>query len=82
MLGCDWPTLKAHIESQFTGGMSWGRFAEIHIDHIVPLSSAKNEQELEALCHYTNLQPLWAKDNQRKGCKPDYLMVDPEPPTL
>ena len=41
----------------------------LHIDHIIPLSSAKTEDELYKLCHYTNLQPLWAKDNMKKGKK-------------
>ena len=40
-----------------------------HIDHIIPLDSALSEEELYKLCHYTNLQPLWAKDNIRKGNK-------------
>ena len=67
MLGCDWDTLKTHIENQFTEGMSWDKLGEIHIDHIVPLASAKTEEELIRLAHYTNLQPLWALDNISKG---------------
>jgi len=69
LLGADWETVKAHIESQFVGGMNWDNMGEWHIDHIVPLASAKTEEELCALCHYTNLQPLFALDNIRKGAK-------------
>lgn len=71
MLGCNPETAFSHIESQFIEGMSWENHGLYgwHIDHIVPLSSAKNEEELMKLCHYTNLQPLWAKDNLRKGDK-------------
>jgi hypothetical protein len=49
--------------------MNWDNysFRGWHIDHIIPLTSAKNEEELIKLCHYTNLQPLWAKDNLSKG---------------
>ena len=31
------------------------------------MSSATNEEDLYKLCHYTNLQPLWATDNLKKG---------------
>jgi 5-methylcytosine-specific restriction endonuclease McrA len=61
--------LKEHLEKQFFQGMSWGNYGEWHIDHIIPLSSAKTEDEIYKLCHYTNLQPLWAEDNLRKGNK-------------
>jgi len=70
LLGVDFETLKDHIEKLFTKGMSLDKIGkEIHIDHIIPLSSAKTEEELITLCHYTNLQPLWAKDNLSKGRK-------------
>jgi len=58
-----------YIEKQFTKGMSWKNHGEWHIDHIIPLSSAKTEKELYELCHYTNLQPLWKTDNLSKNNK-------------
>jgi hypothetical protein len=69
LLGCDWNTLKSHMENQFTKGMSWDVFNKIHIDHIIPLFTAKTEEDVIKLCHYTNLQPLWAIDNLRKSNK-------------
>ena len=49
--------------------MSWDNYGLYgwHIDHKVPLSLAKTEEELLKLCHFSNLQPLWAKDNLKKG---------------
>ena len=70
LIGCTPQSLKEHLEKQFTDGMSWELMGQyIHIDHIIPLSSAKNEEEMYKLCHYTNLQPLWANDNLTKGKK-------------
>jgi hypothetical protein len=68
-LGCSFEDLKLHLEIQFTDGMTWNNRGEWHIDHIIPLSSAKTEDELYKLCHYTNLQPLWAEDNLKKSNK-------------
>lgn len=61
--------IKEYIESQFTDGMKWDNHGKWHIDHIIPLSSAKTEEEVYKLCHYTNLQPLWGEDNLKKGKK-------------
>jgi len=67
MLGVPYEIAFAHIERQFTKGMTWENQGEWHIDHIIPLASAETESELIKLCHYTNLQPLWAFDNISKS---------------
>ena len=69
IVGCTPEFLKEHLEKQFVDGMTWENRNEWHIDHITPLSSAKTEEELYKLCHYTNLQPLWAEENLKKGNK-------------
>lgn len=69
IVGCSPKFLRAYLESLFLSGMSWERRSEIHIDHRIPLASASTEAELLGLCHYTNLQPLWKKDNLSKGSK-------------
>lgn len=69
IVGCTPEFLKNHLEKQFICGMSWDNYGEWHIDHIIPLSSAKNEEDSYKLCHYTNLQPLWSKDNLIKSNK-------------
>ncbi len=67
IVGCSPEFLKEYIEKQFTEGMSWELMgSRIHIDHIIPLSSAKTEEEVYKLCHYSNLQPLWGEDNLKK----------------
>ena len=68
-IGCSPKELKEHLEKQFKGGMNWDNRGEWHIDHIIPLSSAKTKEELIKLNHYSNLQPLWAKENLCKGSK-------------
>jgi hypothetical protein len=73
IVGCTPEFLKEYLEKQFTEGMSWELMGKhIHIDHIIPLSSAITEEEVYKLCHYTNLQPLWAEDNLKKSNKMVY----------
>ena len=69
LLGCDMRFFVGYFEAKFQSGMSWENYGKWHIDHIIPLASAKKEPELIELCHYSNLQPLWAKDNISKGAK-------------
>ena len=69
ILGITLEEFKIYLETQFEDGMTWNKRGEWHIDHIIPLSSAKTEDEIYKLCHYTNLQPLWALDNIMKSNK-------------
>ena len=63
--------LKEHLESQFQEGMTWDNHGEWHIDHIIPQAALR----YDSLEHpnflkcwaLDNLQPLWAKENLRKG---------------
>lgn len=68
-LGCDYPTLKSHIETQFEPGMTWENHGEWEIDHIIPLASANCEERVLQLAKYTNLQPLWKIENRQKFTK-------------
>lgn len=69
-LGCSIEFLKQHLESKFSLGMTWDNWAfdGWHIDHIIPLCEfdLTKEEQLKKAVHYTNLQPLWAKDNFNK----------------
>lgn len=73
LLGCSFDELKVYLESLFSEGMTWENYGRTgwHIDHIIPLSSfdLSNESELRKAVHFSNLQPLWAKDNILKGNK-------------
>lgn len=70
-LGCSIDDFKIYLESKFTDGMSWDSYGRQgwHIDHILPLSKfdLSDPNELKKACHFTNLQPMWWKDNLRKS---------------
>ena len=73
LLGCSVEELKIYLKNQFTKGMSWDNYGLYgwHIDHIKPCSKFDLTKESEQLLcfNYTNLQPLWAEDNFKKGSK-------------
>jgi hypothetical protein len=69
LIGCTIPELRAHLEKQFTDGMTWANYGKWHVDHIRPCKSFElSDPEQQRICfHYSNLQPLWAKDNHEKS---------------
>jgi len=69
-LGCTIEEFMAHIEGEFTEGMSWENYGEWHIDHIKPLGAKDlTEEEIIERFEFTNTQPLWAYDNKAKHNK-------------
>lgn len=69
LLGCSLEEFKVYMSAKFTIGMSWDNYGDWHIDHIKPCSKfdLSIEKEQRICFHYTNLQPLWAIDNLKKG---------------
>ena len=73
ILGCSFEEFKLHLENQFEPWMNWDNYGKYQkdtfnfgwdIDHIVPTSSALNEEDIITLNHYTNLKPLCSKFNR------------------
>ena len=80
ILGCTFEEFKVHLEKQFWPGMSWENTGEWHLDHIIPLASAKTEGETLRLCHFSNLQPLWGDDNLSKNDRLDWTPAESQHP--
>lgn len=84
MLGCTIPELRKYLQRQFQPGMSWENYGDWHIDHIRPCCSFDllDPKQQRACFHFSNLQPLWAKDNFKKNGKwtdPDKAHATPIP---
>ena len=67
LIGCSIEQARAHIESLWQEGMTWSNHTleGWHIDHIKPINTFDlSDAEQQKICfHYTNLRPLWARDN-------------------
>jgi hypothetical protein len=73
-LGYSVDEFVTHIERQFKDGMSWENMRDWQIDHIVPISSARTEDDIIALNQLSNLRPMWASDNNKKKAKREVLL--------
>jgi len=72
-LGCSIEFFKKHLEGLFKEGMNWKNWSMKgwHIDHIIPLYKfdLSNRNDFLIANNWTNLQPMWAKENIQKGSK-------------
>lgn len=74
IIGCDWDTLLNHLLKSAQNNYPDNNITkenlfdfEWHVDHITPLATAKTEEEIVKLNHYSNLQLLTPRDNLVKG---------------
>jgi hypothetical protein len=67
-LGCSLEEFRKYIYNLFEPGMTWDNYGEWHIDHKTALIKydLSDPIQFKNACHYTNLQPLWAKDHRIK----------------
>jgi hypothetical protein len=65
---------KTHIEKQFHDGMCWENMSDWQIDHITPMASAKDIDDVIRLNQLSNLRPMWAKLNNKKNNKIEFLI--------
>jgi hypothetical protein len=82
LLGCTGGEALAHIISQFAEGMTLANRGKVwHVDHIKPLASfdLQDPDQYAKACHYTNLQPLFKKDNLSKGASLDWTKPPQSP---
>lgn len=75
LIGCSIKHLLRHLESQFEPGMNWQNMGRLgwHIDHIIPCAAFDlNRPDHQRECfHFTNLRPMWEKQNLVRGSKVD-----------
>ena len=71
LLGCSKELFIQHIEKRFSAGMSWDNYGLWHLDHALPCAAfdLTDMAQAKKCFNYTNIQPLWAKDNQSKAAK-------------
>lgn len=73
-IGCTHLNYLIHLSKQFVKGMNFDNKCDWEVDHIIPISTAKTKDEILVLSKFTNLRPLWRKDNRKKCAKKLFLI--------
>lgn len=85
ILGCTYEEFKIYLESKFEPWMNWNNYGLYNgnmnfgwdLDHIIPVSSVIDEDDLLRINHYSNFQPLCSYTNRYvKRDKLDYKKID------
>lgn len=72
LIGCSPEFLSKWLETKFYGDISWENYGSVwHIDHVVPVAFFDLiDLEQQLICfHWSNLRPLYAETNEKKGDK-------------
>jgi hypothetical protein len=73
VLGYTADELRAHLERQFVKGMGWHNADQWHVDHIIPVKAfsitSVDDPDFAACWALSNLRPIWADENRRKGAR-------------
>ena len=71
LTGCTLEQLKKHLENKFEDGMNWDNYGVWHVDHIIACANFdfSDPKQQEICFHYTNLQPMWGEENNKKGSR-------------
>ena len=72
LLGCSFGEFRQYIGRLLRPGMTMDNYgSKWHIDHIIPCSAfdMTKEGQIRQCFHFTNLRPMWARANIRKGAR-------------
>lgn len=83
-MGCTPKEMVAHVERQFTKGMSWENYGVFgwHLDHIIPCQrfDLTKEDHCRVCFNWRNIRPLWGEHNwnrQEMLTLDEALQIDP-----
>jgi hypothetical protein len=79
LIGLSKEQFTAYLEQHFLPGMTWDNYGMHgwHIDHVRPCASfdLTDPTQVRECFHFSNLRPLWARDNWKKNSRHKGLLI-------